>query len=41
MSTKLRWTTADLDLFPDPLDDTRYEIIDGKLYVSKQPSVEH
>jgi Uma2 family endonuclease len=41
MSTTLRWTTADLELFPDPLDDTRYEIIDGELYVSKQPSVEH
>src|SRR5437870_329244 len=41
MSTKLRWTAADLALFPDPLDDTRYEIIDGELYVSKQPSVEH
>ncbi len=41
MSTTLRWTTADLDLFPDPLDDTRYEIIDGELYVSRQPSVEH
>ena len=41
MSTTLRWTTADLELFPDPIDDTRYEIIDGELYVSKQPSVEH
>jgi Uma2 family endonuclease len=41
MSTTLRWTTADLDLFPDPLDDTRYEIVDGELYVSKQPSLEH
>ncbi|MBI3971465.1 MAG: Uma2 family endonuclease [Chloroflexi bacterium] len=41
MSTRLRWTTTDLELFPDPLDDTRYEIIDGELYVSKQPRVEH
>jgi len=41
MATTLRWTTADLDLFPDPLDDTRYEIIDGELYVSRQPSIEH
>ncbi len=41
MTTTLRWTTADLDLFPDPLDDTRYEIIGGELHVSKQPSVEH
>src|SRR5919197_5397913 len=41
MSTTLRWTTADLELFPEPLDDTRYEIIGGELHVSKQPSVEH
>jgi Uma2 family endonuclease len=39
--TSLRMTTADLAAFPDPLDDTRYEIIDGELYVSKQPSLEH
>src|SRR5688500_1222091 len=41
MSTTMRWTIADLDQFPDPVDDTRYEIIDGELYVSKQPAVEH
>jgi len=35
----LRWTTADLELMPD--DGKRYEIIDGELYVSKQPSWEH
>ena len=39
--TTFRWTTADLELFPEPLDDTRYEIIDGELYVSTQPSLEH
>ena len=39
--TTFRWTTADLELFPDPLDDTRYEIIDGELYVSTQPSLGH
>jgi Uma2 family endonuclease len=39
--TTFRWTTADLELFPDPIDDTRYEIIDGELYVSTQPSLEH
>src|SRR5436190_22428576 len=39
--TSLRMTTADLDVFPDPLDDTRYEIIDGELYVARQPSLEH
>ena len=41
MTSSLRWTTADLEGFPDPLDDTRYEIIDGELYVSKQPGWEH
>jgi Uma2 family endonuclease len=39
--TTFRWTTADLALFPEPLDDTRYEIIDGELYVSTQPSLDH
>ncbi|MBI3971477.1 MAG: Uma2 family endonuclease [Chloroflexi bacterium] len=41
MATSLRWTTADLEGFPDPLDDTRYEIIDGELYVSRQPDLGH
>lgn len=41
MDTPLRWTTADLDLFPEPLDDTRYEIIDGELYISHQPPWGH
>lgn len=41
MDTSLRWTTTELESFPDPLDDTRYEIIDGDLYVAHQPSVEH
>lgn len=35
----LRWTTQDLDLLPD--DGSRYEIIDGELYVSKQPDMQH
>ena len=39
--TSLRITTADLEGLPDPLDDTRYEIIDGELYVSQQPRLEH
>lgn len=41
MSTVPRYTTRDLEAFPDPLDDTRYEIIDGDLYVAKQPSWYH
>ncbi len=31
-SEKVRWTTADLELFPD--DGKRYEIIDGELFVT-------
>ncbi len=37
----VRWTSADLEALPDPLDDTRYEIIDGELFVAKQPTLEH
>jgi hypothetical protein len=33
--TSLSWTSKDLELLPD--DGKRYEIIDGELYVSKQP----
>lgn len=39
MSTLLRWTSADLEHFPD--DGKRREIIDGELYVSKQPDWHH
>jgi Uma2 family endonuclease len=39
MSTDLRFTSTDLLLMPD--DGKRYEIIDGELYVSRQPSTEH
>jgi Uma2 family endonuclease len=35
------WTIHDLELFPEPLDDRRYEIIGGKLYVSTQPHFGH
>jgi Uma2 family endonuclease len=38
--TSLRWTSADLDAFPDN-DGKRYEIIDGELYVAKQPHFHH
>ncbi len=41
MSTTIRFTRADLELFPDAIDGTRYEIIDGDLIVSKQPHLEH
>ena len=39
--TTMRMTTRDLEVFPQPFDDTRYEIIDGELYVSTQPRLEH
>lgn len=35
-----RWTVDDLERFPDG-DGNRYEIIDGELYVSKQPHYHH
>ena len=35
----LRWTVDDVELLPD--DGSRYEIIDGELYVSKQPDMQH
>ena len=39
METTLRWTSADLEVLPD--DGKRYEVIDGELYVSRQPSWHH
>src|SRR5262245_5354028 len=35
-----RWTTADLDQFPDNAE-LRYEIINGELHVSKAPNWYH
>jgi Uma2 family endonuclease len=35
------WTIADLEGVAQPWDDTRYEIIDGELFVSTQPSLRH
>lgn len=35
----LPWTSQDLELLPD--DHKRYEIVDGELYVSKQPHLHH
>src|SRR5207249_4507787 len=40
MSARLRYTTADLEGLPT-IDGVRYEIIDGELYVSKQPDWHH
>jgi Uma2 family endonuclease len=40
MSTSLRFTSTDLEGLPD-IDGVRYEIMDGELYVSKQPNWHH
>jgi Uma2 family endonuclease len=40
MSALPRYTSRDLECLPD-IDGVRYEIIDGDLYVSKQPSWGH
>jgi hypothetical protein len=40
--TAYRFTVEDLErMNPQPLDDTRYEIIDGELHVSTQPHAYH
>jgi len=39
MPTTIRYTSADLEALPD--DGRRYEIIDGELYVAKQPTYHH
>jgi len=39
MITAEKFTSADLELMPD--DGKRYEIIEGDLYVSRQPGSEH
>lgn len=36
-----RWSIADLDALPDDGRRTRYEIIDGELFVSRTPRAEH
>jgi Uma2 family endonuclease len=37
--TAMRWTSHDLDVLPD--DGKRYEIVDGELYMSRQPHWHH
>jgi Uma2 family endonuclease len=36
----VHWTSKDLEILPED-DGTRYEIIDGELYVSRQPHKYH
>ncbi len=38
-SSRLYWTSADLELFPE--DGKRYEIIDGELFVTRAPHWQH
>jgi Uma2 family endonuclease len=38
---KKRYTLADLEPIAQPWDDTRYEIVDGELFVATQPSWQH
>ena len=40
MAISPRYTSADLELLPD-IEGVRYEIIDGELYVTKQPHAGH
>ena len=40
MSVQRRYTSRDLDSLPD-IEGIRYEIIDGELHVSKQPTWRH
>ena len=39
MGTPLCWTSGDLEVLHN--DGRRYEIIDGDLYVSRQPGYHH
>jgi len=41
MQSAIRYTTAYLDALSESRDGTRYEIIDGELYVSSQSHWEH
>lgn len=39
VSKQLRWTVSDLEGFPD--NGSRYEIIDGELFVTRAPHLDH
>ncbi len=41
MSFPSRFTVADLEVLPNSLDDTRYELIAGEPFVSEQPHWAH
>jgi Uma2 family endonuclease len=39
VSQQVRWTIEDLEGFPD--NSNRYKIIDGELFVTRSPHIEH
>jgi len=41
VSPSLRWTIRDLDALPDDGGWTRYEVIDGELFVTRAPHLRH
>lgn len=41
VSNSLRWSTRDLDAMPDDGGWKRYEIIDGELFVTRDPHIRH
>jgi Uma2 family endonuclease len=41
MSTQMRFTSKDLENLPDMIDGTRYEIIDGELFISRPTEWNH
>jgi Uma2 family endonuclease len=41
VTTAYKWTTRDLDVIPDDGGWMRYEIIDGELYVTRAPHINH
>jgi Uma2 family endonuclease len=41
VTTAHKWTTRDLDVIPDDGGWMRYEIIDGELYVTRAPHINH
>jgi Uma2 family endonuclease len=40
VSSKVRWTSGDIDLLPEN-EGTRYEIVDGELYMTRAPHWRH
>jgi len=41
VANSTRWTVRDLDVMPDDWGWTRYEIIDGELFVTRAPHIRH